>query len=275
MRTLALALFVYALSAPLMALEQPGTDAPHSPGWKSDYKEQLQDVYDAVLRTSKYGLKGQTKMAYFPQPAKGPDGAFLKNTDGSPKMGKIPPQFVGAGALAFAPNLGLNKGNNNPIVAVTEEIFTLCHDKDEIGFVLSHELAHLELDHPKKLVENIEKTMNDWWATKEPAINDWTSQMIQTEFQKDNKDKLAAFQKPLEDAADERGLILMKEAGFKETAAPKMMLHAQDMVWVMKWENGKDHATPKERAGKMTAKNREEMQKKLQMTLPADWKAKE
>lgn len=259
-----------ALAVPGFAGEAPGTGTPHSPGWGQDYKEKLQDAYDRVRTNSTYAQRDATNMVFFPQPMKGPDGKPIMDAGGTPRLAPIPAQFQGAGALAFGPNLGLNKNNPKPVVVVTNEIFTICHDQDEMAFVLAHEMAHLEMEHPKKVIANIEKEFSAWYDTLDPEAQ--AQQGLAQRFQKENKAKLDTFQKPLEDAADARGLELMEKAGFKRTAAPAMMLHAQDMVWVMGWSNGGNHATPVARANKLSAANHKKLEEKLQMSVPKGWK---
>lgn len=270
MRALVVAALL-SLALPALAQEKPATATPHSPGWGQDYMEQLKEVFHAVKINSTYGQRDATNMVFFPQELKGPDGKPILGAGGLPKLGPIPAQFQGAGALAFGPDLGLNKGNPKPVVVVTNEIFTLCHGRDELAFVLAHEFAHLEKEHPKKVIANIEKEFSAWFDKLDPE--EQMQQGLAQRFQRENKAKLDAFQKPLEDEADARGLELMEKAGFARTAAPAMMLHAQDMVWAMGWSNGGNHATPVARANKLSAENHKKLEEKLQMSVPKGWKA--
>lgn len=267
MRTLAAAFLSLTLAAvPAWSAEdKPGTPIPHSPAWGADHMDQLREAFKAVLHASRYPLKDKTELVFFPQALKDAKGKALKNADGSPRLGPIPALFVGAGAMAFAPDLGLNKGNPKAVVAATVELFTMCHDNDELGFVLSHELAHLELGHHKKLFDNMEKVFAAWYPSLPGSFTDKASPaQLREEFRKAKAGELAGFQRSLEDEADARGLELMKQAGFQERAASRAMLHIQDMAWALDWGHDAAHPTELERAKGL----REKVEG---MSLPPDW----
>lgn len=253
---------------PLLLLSTALHAADNSSGaWGPDYKDRINEVYNLVRLSSVYSGRGDMAESpmWFPKQT-GRDSA------GNPIYGALPPVFDGAGALAFAPNLGLNKGNPKPVVVATNQLPEIAHSVDEVAFVFAHEFAHLELGHPQKLDAKIKALFNAWADTKsDPAYwNDTPSSQVQADFRaarapggRTNAEELAAFQSGLEDAADLRGRELMKTAGFNEQGAPDLLKHAHE------WMNARlsaaqlaalnrqvlDHRPPDQRAKSMAEEN--------------------
>lgn len=260
-----------ALIPPLAAADEPGTRTPMSPGWGVDFRGKLDEAFFDIKGASGYGTN--TTMAYFPQPKKDAEGKYVKNMDGSLKDGDIPPQFKGVGAAAFAPNLGMNKGNNNAVLMATVELFSICHDQDELAFVMAHEMAHLVLGHPKAVADNNVKVFEKWYD--EQAAKDFNFESVPSKdklarFQQEKGGELAAFQRPFEEAADLKGREIVgqfnKSLGrvkYKQKGS-SMMLHAKDFFWVLGLKEGPDHPPIMSRAKQMKELD-------LQKSLPADW----
>lgn len=238
----------------------------HSGAWGPDYRDRMSEVYNLVRLSSTYNLRDQMS----PQPMWFPK-VVGRDSAGDPKYGTVPPAFDGAGALAFAPHIGLNKNGDKPIVAATDQMGELAHSLDEVAFVFAHELAHLEKGHPQKLDAKIKELFNKWSDTKDPDYwNDTPSAQVQKDFRsakgpggRTNAEELAAFQSAMEDEADLRGRELMKAAGFKEQGAVDLLQHAHE------WMNARltaaqvaalnkqvqDHRPPDQRAKSMAEEN--------------------
>ena len=253
------------------AADGPGTRTPMSPGWGNDFRERLNEAFVDIKGASGYATN--TNFAYFPQPQKDAEGKFVKNMDGSFKDGEIPPQFRGVGAAAFAPNIGMNKGNNNAVIMATVELFSICHDQDELAFVMAHEMAHLVLNHPKLVADNNAKVFEAWYD--EQSRKDFSFAHLDTKtkparFQKDKGADLAAFQFPFEEAADLKGREIVEQFNRSlgrlkyKAKGSSMMLHAKDFFWVMDLKEAADHPPIMTRAKKF-----KEMD--LNQSLPSDW----
>lgn len=270
-KTLPILALAAALFPAPVAADEPGTRTPMSPGWGIDYREKLDEAFNDIKSAAGYGPN--TNLAYFPQPKKDAEGRFVKNMDGSLQEAEIPPQFRGVGAAAFAPNIGMNKGNNNAVIMATRELFSICHDPDELAFVLAHELAHLVLNHPKLVADNNAKVFGAWYdeqAGKDFSFADLDTKTKLARFQKDKGAELAAFQYPFEEAADLKGREIVEQFNKSlgrvkyKAKGSSMMLHAKDFFWVMGYQEGADHPPIMTRAKKF-----KEMD--LQQSLPPDW----
>ena len=252
---------------PLLALAASLAHAGdnHSGAWGIDYRERINEVYNKVRLSSVYSGRGSMaeQPMWFPKQT-GRDSA------GNPTYGRIPGVFEGAGALAFAPQIGLNKGNDKPLVVATDQLPEIAHSPDEAAFVMAHEFAHLEKDHPKKLDAKIKELFDKWADTKDADYWNTPSEQVQKDFRagksasgRTNADELAAFQSAMEDEADLRGRELMKAAGFNEDGAPRLLQHANE--WMGARLNAQqlaalkkqvqDHRPPDQRAKTMADEN--------------------
>lgn len=237
-----------------------------SGAWNIDYKERINEVYNKVRLSSVYTLRGSMaeQPMWFPKQT-GRDSA------GNPTYGQMPGAFDGAGALAFAPHIGLNDKGDKPLVVATNQLPEIAHSADEVAFVMAHEFAHLEKGHPQKLDEKIKQLFDKWSDTKDADYwSNTPSAQVQNEFRagksasgKTNAEELAAFQSAMEDEADQRGRELMKTAGFNEEGAPKLLQHANE--WMNARLNAQqlaalkkqvqDHRPPDQRAKTMADEN--------------------
>jgi hypothetical protein len=236
------------------------------PGWGPEAPLQLDAVYNRIRLTTTYGQRdamNETPVWFpLPQTTKGPGGRVVvkRNMGGDVAYQPLPAVFDGAGALAFAPNLSLNKGNPKPVVVATNQLFEIAHNEAEAAFVFAHEFAHLELGHPQLLDQEISRQFDAWSKTKPDDY--WSSPAAQhaaADFRKDRADALARFQQPLEDAADARGRELMQAAGFDPSAAASLLAHASqwmrarmgDAAFAAMAGGTLDHRMPMDRAKTM------------------------
>jgi|GEM_PF-4104219 len=236
------------------------------PGWGPDAPQELNAVYNRIRRNTTYDQRdamNETPVWFpLPQTTKGRDGrvAVKRNMGGDVSYQPLPAVFDGAGALAFAPNLSLNKGNPKPVVVATTQLFEIAHSADEAAFVFAHEFAHLELGHPQLLDAEIKRQFDEWSKTKPDDY--WTSpagKHAAEDFRKDKADALAQFQRPLEDAADSRGRELMQAAGYDPRAAASLLAHASqwmqarlgDAAFAAMAGGTLDHRMPMDRAKTM------------------------
>jgi hypothetical protein len=252
---------------PLLALASLLHAGDNSSGaWGIDYKERINEVYNKVRLSSVYSGRGDMadQPMWFPKQT-GRDSA------GNPVYGQMPGVFDGAGALAFAPHIGLNDKGDKPLVVATNQLPEIAHSVDEVAFVMAHEFAHLEKGHPQKLDAKIKELFNKWSDAKDPDYwNNTPSAQVQKEFReakgasgRTNAEELAAFQSQMEDEADLRGRELMKTAGFNEDGAPKLLQHANE--WMSARLNAQqlaalkkqvqDHRPPDQRAKTMADEN--------------------
>jgi hypothetical protein len=248
------------------------------PGWGPDAAQELNAAYDRVRLTTTYGPRDAmaARPVWFPQPrtTAGKDGrvSVVRDMSGGVSYAPLPAVFDGAGALAFAPNLSLNKGNPKPVVVATTQLFEIAHTVDEAAFVFAHEFAHLELGHPQLLDAEIARQFDAWSKTKDDDY--WTAAkpgQAAADFRRERGDALALFQQPLEDQADARGRELMRAAGYDPKAAASLLVHAAQ--WQAARSGGAvaaaaagralDHRAPLDRAKTMAEQN-------AGQSLPAD-----
>lgn len=220
---------------PILTLISVLHAADNSSGaWGIDYKERINEVFNRVRLSSTYSGRdalGEQPM-WFPK-------VVGRDSANNAVYGPLPSAFDGAGALAFAPNIGLNKDNSKPIVVATNQLPEIAHSVDEAAFVMAHEMAHLEKGHPGKLDLKIKMLFTAWSNGIDSADywNNTPSAKVQQDFRsakvnggQTNAEVLAAFQSAMEDEADLRGRELMKAAGFKEEGAPKLLEHAAEWM---------------------------------------------
>jgi hypothetical protein len=251
------------------------------PGWGPEAPQELNAVYNRIRLTTTYDRRDamREEPVWFPQARTATDAkgkvSVQRDMSGGVVYAPLPSVFDGAGALAFAPNLSLNKGNPKPVVVATIQLFEIAHNADEAAFVFAHEFAHLELGHPQLLDAEISRQFDAWskaksddyWATAKPGQG-------AEDFRKDRGDALARFQQPLEDQADARGRELMQAAGFDPNGAATLLAHAAqwqrarvgDAAYAAMSKQTLDHRLPMDRAKAMAEQT-------ARQSLPDGWYA--
>lgn len=234
MRPLA-ALLALALPAAAQVKVERGTPDPQSVSWGSDPEGAVRKVFKRLLDHSSYDAP-----------------PWLK------KEGRGPTQLVytdkthaiqGSPAVSLAARTGPNKQPHS-IVAVTYGLLDIVRNDDELAAILGHEIAHLVLEHPQKLLADRMQAFDDWSAKQ-----DWgafaSNDAAVAAFDREHAGRFEKFQRGLEREADMHGQELAALAGYDERAAGGALLHAKDWLWAMDAAETPTHDPLKERAARL------------------------
>ncbi|MBI2363157.1 MAG: M48 family metalloprotease [Elusimicrobia bacterium] len=236
MRLLA-ALLTAALTLPAAAQVkvERGTDDPSSVSWGPDPKAAVEKVFKRLLEHSGYDAP-----------------AWLK------KENRGPTQLVyvdkhhaieGSPAVALAAGVGPNK-QHHAVVAATYGLLDIVRTDDEMAAILGHEVSHLVLEHPQKMLAERMKAFDEWSARQ-----DWdafpSNDAALSAFTREHKGRFEKTQRALEAEADQYGQELAGLAGYDMKAAGEAMLHAKDWLWAMDAAETPTHDPLKERAARL------------------------
>jgi predicted Zn-dependent protease len=172
----------------------------------------------------------------------------------------IAPRFRSSPAEAFAP--GQNDGPPPPAVVVTLGVFQVASDDNDLAFAIGHELAHLEFEHSKQLFAYYQSQSRAWMASLSradmDALEGLPAKDIRARFSQSAQGKeFSRYQRVTEDEADERGMQLAHEAGYKP-AGDHVLGKFRDLAEAL---NAKDDAA--HRAPGLRAADLEKMRKTL------------
>lgn len=214
------ALSLLLLCGPLWAGEapkkmQPGTDAPHSTDWGPDFKAKVQKIFDRILNVSGYD-----------------DPKWLKKENRTKTQLKYIDNFrviEGSPAVAVSARSGPNK-NDYSIVVVTYAALEFT-DEDQLGFILSHEVAHLANRHTEQMQEFRMKLFEKWYDRNSARLGNLDTEATVKAFGTENAAAIKGNQVPYEREADADGLNLMTLAKFDPDKAPSALARAQDWIW--------------------------------------------
>lgn len=234
MRTLA-ALLALALPAAAQVKVERGTPDPQSVSWGPDPKAAVERVFKPLLEHSGYDSTHWLK-----KEGRGP--TELVYTDKTHAI-------QGSPAVALAAGVGPNK-KHHAVVAVTYGLLDIVRNDDELAAILGHEIAHLVLEHPQKMLADRMQAFDDWSAKQ-----DWGSfgsnDAAVAAFDREHAGRFEKLQRGLEREADMHGQELAALAGYDERAAGDALLHAKDWLWAMDAAETPTHDPLKERAARL------------------------
>lgn len=224
-----------ALPAAAQVKVERGTDDPQSTYWGPDPKAAVETVFKRLLDHSGYDSpqwlkkenRGPTQLVYTDK---------THAIEGSP-------------AVALAAGVGPNK-QHHAIVAATYGLLDIVRSEDEMAAILGHEVSHLVLEHPQKMLAERMKAFDEWSARQ-----DWdafpSNDAALAAFTRENKARFERTQRGLEAEADQYGQELAGLAGYDMKAAGEAMLHAKDWLWAMDAKETATHDPLKERAARL------------------------
>jgi len=130
-----------------------------------------------------------------------------------------------------------NENRNNGYIIIGEWMREQCKSEDELAALVAHEKAHLILKHGEKAWY---EKLGGWFAS-------WFVDESKPRFRGPPDPKSVER----ENAADEKGLMLMAEAGYDPQAAVDFWTRYYERIgW---WEGDGTHPKPRERLAHLNA----------------------
>ena len=139
--------------------------------------------------------------------------------------------------LAIVGDHGINAWCDNKTMNITREMWSISVSVDELAAIMAHEKAHLILKHGEKA----------WYEKAGGWVAGWFTDETKPRFRGPPDPKSVER----ENAADEKGLMLMAEAGYDPQAAVDFWTRYYERTgW---WEGDGTHPKPRERLAHLNA----------------------
>ncbi|MBI2069281.1 MAG: M48 family metalloprotease [Elusimicrobia bacterium] len=195
------------------AIENPGASLPACADWGDSFGDVLAEVFEQVKDRSGYGIafRNRLRLDYLP------DEEYAS----WPGSGSSP-------ALAVYVNSPHN-ASHRPRIRIGRALKRIACSRDEIAFVIAHEMAHLG-DRQDRFYRFQLGRFWRWFRReyrdhreRDPAAYERLREAMLRE-------RGEVFTKCLERAADLRGREIMERADFNRDAAPAFFEHMEDWI---------------------------------------------
>lgn len=178
----------------------------------------------------------------------------VDNTDleGKPVRGVPPP-------LRGAPAGSMNRGSvDNPLgvdlIYTTPALWNYVSDATEAAMIMSHEVAHLELQHGVKYEAAFCALFREWKKKKDAPCPAKSKEYKR--FRLANpwvKERMLGLERQNEYEADERGMRIAMAAGYDVRAYVTLMEAAAEVHRSPGWTDDGSHPDPSDRIGHLKA----------------------